>query len=416
MLIEQKKRQKENLLFQIVFVIYSTLIIFSYIYPLLTANFAWSLLSIISVMLCVISLIKKYKLHINKQISLWFLTLFPILINSYSIKVHEYGYTLIWILLLLLMILAQDYTSWGVKCFKLIMYMCLIYASSTILINIGITEGIQQIALLFRNSIQQGSFKTAGLTAHYSHNGMYIAIGSILAGSFFFGKNKKKRYLFLFILFLIALLLTQKRGPLIAVIISVFITYFFSFQESFSKKSIRIIGGILAMILSIYIFYELFPSLFSVLDRFSTNDNMLTNRQYLWDYALKMFTSNPVIGHGWGSFSHSIAIKNDVGVISNQHAHNIYLQLLAESGLIGLICFLIPMIVTLYNSLGLLKRIDKKQIGDVSMFASTSLQLFFIIYGLSGNPLYDKQMFIPYMIAVTIYISYYRNMYFSNRV
>lgn len=387
-------------------IVYTSLIVMAYIYPLLTEGFLWTIASILGLFLCAICFTLYGRICINREIVLWLITLFPILFNSYSLRLREYSYTIIWILLLGMMILAQNNVSWCKRNIMLLFGLCSIYAISTVMINLGVTVGFNQLATIFRGTIAQGTFKTAGLTSHYSHNGMYIAVGCIIASSLYLESfNRKKNNLIAVLIFFSALLLTQKRGPLVAVAIAVVITYFLSKRETMSQKVKRMFGFSIIILATLYIAYEAFPELFSVIDRFST-DNMLTNRTYLWDYAIEMFKSSPVFGHGWGSYSHTLDLTTNTFSISNQNAHNIYFQILAETGIVGLTCFLVPMIYTLFKSMDLLKNMPQNHEGRIPMFASVSMQIFFLIYGLTGNSLYDRQMYIPYMLAITTYISY----------
>ena len=43
------------------------------------------------------------------------------------------------------------------------------------------------------------------------------------------------------------------------------------------------------------------------------------------------------------------------------------------------------------------------------MYFSLAMQIFFIFYGLSGNHLYDREMFVPYFIACAISVNYANN-------
>ncbi|MDE0019897.1 MAG: O-antigen ligase family protein [Candidatus Poribacteria bacterium] len=56
-----------------------------------------------------------------------------------------------------------------------------------------------------------------------------------------------------------------------------------------------------------------------------------------WGYALEMFWSQPVLGYGPGSFAQSYVNEAFLGYAGqfNLGAHNIYLQTLAETGLVG---------------------------------------------------------------------------------
>lgn len=360
------------------------------------------------VVLCGFYFLKKSKIKLNITVRLWLLTLFPVILNSYSIQVREFGYLITWGLLLILLVIAQDNITYVKSIIYFLLGLCSIYAISTVMINIGFSAMFSGIAVIFRgNTIAQGTLKTAELTAHYSHNGMYIVVGCIVMSAIFLMKEKRKWYDFIFTLvFYAGLLLTQKRGPLIAVCIGVILTFFVAKHESLSSKIRRITLFSTAILVTIYILYIAFPELFKVIDRFSSSDNVLSNRGYLWDYAINMFKSNPLIGTGWGSYPHTLHLSIDSVEVSNQNAHNIYLQLLAETGVIGFSCFIIPMIYTLIKSIKLLQVMGAQHSDCTPMFISVSIQIFFMVYGITGNPLYDKQMFLVYMISIAFYLSY----------
>lgn len=82
---------------------------------------------------------------------------------------------------------------------------------------------------------------------------------------------------------------------------------------------------------------------FTALNRFSTDDGQtstLAQRMYLWSESLRMFQSAPVFGIGVGNFASDLYM-NGAGVGETgaypyeRNAHNLVLQLLAETGLIG---------------------------------------------------------------------------------
>lgn len=386
---------------------YGLMIILAYIYPWINNSSIWMAGYVIEAVLCFFYILANGKIRVNRSVRLWLLTLLPIVVNSYSIRVHEYGYLITWCFLILLMIIAQDDMAYIKRMLYLLLGVCFIYAVSTVMINIGFSSAFEGIAASFRGgAIAQGTIKTAGLTSHYSHNGMYIAIGCLVMSAIFLMKPKKTWFNFLLMLvFYAALLLTQKRGPLIAVSIGVILTYFVARHESMSSKVKRIVTFTTATLATIYILYIAFPELFGIIDRFSS-DNVLSNRGYLWDYALNMFKSSPLIGKGWGSYSHSLNLNIDSVGVSNQNAHNIYLQLLAETGVVGFLCFIIPIVYTLIRSVRLLQDMNTQGVDCTAIFLSVSIQIFFIVYGITGNPLYDKQMFLAYMLSVAFYLSY----------
>jgi O-antigen ligase len=91
------------------------------------------------------------------------------------------------------------------------------------------------------------------------------------------------------------------------------------------------------------------------LDRFtklanqSENAEMLgtANRFYYWRRAYEFFTLSPVFGNGLRSFSVMI---NHGAEIDGSHPHNIILQTLAETGLVGLAFLLLFLFIAIKHA------------------------------------------------------------------
>lgn len=377
------------------------------IYPLMSSNVVLLLSEALSCGIGIIFLLSKSQLLCRKHsiFLLWLLTIIPIVVNSYSLKMHQYGFTLLWLTCLLYFFVIEQHRKLDFH--SVIFFIgvtCCIYVVSTILFNFNIISSfLLQLARLFRTTIFKGDLKTAGFTSHYSHNSMYIALAVIVWYAYAINKREKKYYLLL-ILSIAAMLFTKKRGPLVALVIAILLTSLVKNHGTLVKKLQRIIIVVTVVFSGAYIASLIFPSLFSVLDRFSSSDNFLSSRDHLWEYAIKMFNEKPLFGHGWGSYAGSVDLVVDTVDVSSIYAHNIYFQLLAEVGIVGFLLFLIPMLKTLLITF----KINKTPIEQdgVEMTFSLCMQLFFFIYGLSGNTLYDKQMLLPYMIAVAITLFY----------
>lgn len=71
------------------------------------------------------------------------------------------------------------------------------------------------------------------------------------------------------------------------------------------------------------------------LDRFRSFD--LTNREWIWNHALEQFFAAPIAGQGWWT----VPGTGPLGVASTGNLHSIYLQILAETGIMGAILFVI---------------------------------------------------------------------------
>ena len=381
------------------------------IYPFLMSSLVLKLTQLISILSSLIFIFSRSEnLRKNERVFLWLITLFPVVVNSYALKQGQIGFLTLWLTLLLLVIGGSYTDQWIKPAMKTIGILMCIYAFSTILFNLNMGGFLVGIAGLFRSNIATGTLKNAGFTSHYSHNGMYIALGALVWFAFALDSKKKKLWLMV-LLFVAALLFTQKRGPLIAVAAAIVITYFVANSGALSKRLNKIIVLSIVIVAAMYIANMVFPSLFAVFERFSDSDNILTNRDYLWKYAIDMFKEKPFFGHGWGYYPNNLSLRIGTVSVSEMNAHNIYLQLLAETGIVGTLCFLIPMISNLFLSFKTIKTMkscdSETKLSVQPMYFSLCMQIFFLVYGASGNPLYDKQMCVPYIIAVAITTYYY---------
>lgn len=72
----------------------------------------------------------------------------------------------------------------------------------------------------------------------------------------------------------------------------------------------------------------------------SEADTSVSMRIDMWTGAFQMFTDHPILGVGWGAFKFVYPAYNELiqqAGITIFHAHNMYLNVLAETGLIGFI-------------------------------------------------------------------------------
>jgi O-antigen ligase len=102
-------------------------------------------------------------------------------------------------------------------------------------------------------------------------------------------------------------------------------------------------------------------------------DPTLTGRDSVWQYAMNKFDESPVLGAGYGAIwqiglSIQTALK-EVGVfIVFNEAHNGYLDLAAQVGIVGIPCLLAYLVITLINTLSYWDKIDKHTFDGVGAF------------------------------------------------
>lgn len=159
--------------------------------------------------------------------------------------------------------------------------------------------------------------------------GGYFAIGIIL--SFIAFKNSKRNIYICTAFFLfIALLLTQSRGPLIALVISLIIT---SYYTTPTKKSIYYYLLALAVIV-IVLFYTGIIEM--VLARFEELSTQVYLRISIWEHSYEIIKQAPLLGYG---FEKELNFIN----YSGEHittTHSLYLGVMLKGGIVGLIIFL----------------------------------------------------------------------------
>ena len=238
-----------------------------------------------------------------------------------------------------------------------------------------------------------------GITDQIGRNGFYITVGiSILYCQVIISNWKSNRYKYAQLLFLfLALLLTGKRGHLLAnLMVIVFISAIYSKYRN-KNFILKIIKTVFILVFITFLLVIIFPEAAAPFMRFIARQggDQSSGRFVLFSYALDMFKQKPILGWGPGTFSNLFGIGN----------HNVYLQLLSENGLVGFTLFVSMLLVNLANTLRRLKlSIQNNSSSQVTIHLLFSLyvQVYYLIYGMIGNPLNDGFILIIYLIAASI--------------
>lgn len=144
---------------------------------------------------------------------------------------------------------------------------------------------------------------------------------------------------------LFALLLTLSRGGLVALVAALFLAPFLA------RHRLRAASAVAAfLIAAVILVASLAPD--DAVDRFTARDGG-SGRTDIWKVAIRMIDDSPIIGIGGGNFISSAsdyvlfpgALHEKKTLISEGSvAHNIYLEIWAEVGLVGLLLFLTVLI------------------------------------------------------------------------
>jgi O-antigen ligase len=184
--------------------------------------------------------------------------------------------------------------------------------------------------------------------AGYMELTIALPLGLLFAGAV----DKEKRLLYGFIAGLmgVALVMTASRGGIISLVAEVI---FFAIttaiwrkhseerhRRSSRLKSVAVRAGLaVALLVSLFIGVLMLGGEFSInrliVDSVNTNDPT-TGRAHFWSVTLQIIKAHPLIGTGLGAFG-VVYTKFDSrnGLFRLEQAHNDYLQVLSDGGIIG---------------------------------------------------------------------------------
>ena len=135
-----------------------------------------------------------------------------------------------------------------------------------------------------------------------------------------------------------------------------------------------------------------------------------------WSSAIRMFNDKPVFGYGPGTYMFQYApyqLNRDRTIISTNagdggNAHSEYLGPLAESGVLGLVTFLILIITVLYTGIHAYSRLKDPRMRSIVLAAIIGLVTYYV-HGFLNNFLDTDKLSVPFwgftamIVAADIY-------------
>lgn len=348
------------------------------------------------------------KIKIEKHLSLLFV--FIIAIIGISLLSNEYLYP-IQLSLLAIFLIASDHDSVTIrKSLFIIIAFGVLCAIVSIFAKVNFDQYSQFAKSFFSEqyytsivSHHNWDNTTCGLMPQVSHAAGYL-LTAIFALLFTRQRDKKFVFICAIIVLTIALIFTGKRAHLLFGILSILLCSIVIGDKKYrDSKIIRyvFIGFVLVTIL--YLALPLFDQSSVFVRLFDTaihfrDEDVSTGRFSLYAHAIDMIKSNPIFGNGWGSFKATSIMKTD--------AHNVYLQIFAECGIFVLLLYILTLFGLIRSTVSLYREYEN----EVEMNAcikgllkfSYSCQLFFILYGLTGNDLYNIDFFAVYIFSIAI--------------
>ena len=140
-----------------------------------------------------------------------------------------------------------------------------------------------------------------------------------------------------------ALVLAGSMSALIVLGILLLLGSYFTFRTSKVIKRFRSIGVLILVLLSIYFFVDSFfnESLSLFFERFE-NRNSGLERLKSWKAGMEVFRDNLFFGVGPTNYANILEIEFEDSIdASSRDAHNVYVKVFVETGILGFLPFLI---------------------------------------------------------------------------
>lgn len=265
----------------------------------------------------------------------------------------------------------------------------------------------------------------------------HTSYGAILAMYFpilfiFFNKRNTRIVrifsMILIAVFTVGIILSYTRAAWVS-LVGAFILYFiYKYRVKFRTLGAIVIASLIVLALSWNALMlnmernsqESSDKLFEHVESISNVSSDASNLERLnrWSSAWRMFLERPVFGWGPGTYMFQYApfqMSDEQTIISTNtgnmgNAHSEYIGPLAESGVIGMLTFLILVIVVFYKGSRLYHELPKGEMKTVVLL--TLLGLFtYVTHGLLNNYLDTDKASVPFwgFIALIVAIDIYHN-------
>lgn len=246
----------------------------------------------------------------------------------------------------------------------------------------------------------------AGLQNHYSQNGTLIAFVLLVLGGclLYYVTEAKKIYYSLLgmtLLSFAAIILTAKRAHFLFTLAAFCAVYFIANPKQILGRGFKLFATVLLGVAALYFMSFHVPAIQTLIARLMTagNDSQTRTRFKMWALALNLFRKHPVMGIGWGGYKQVYAVElyQEWQAIGAKYlnAHNTYLQLLCETGVIGFCIYLWAVLGTLFvTAKALMYRRSLDAWRRKVLYVSVSCQIFVLLYNITGNTLCDYTIYM----------------------
>ncbi len=362
--------------FEIIFLLFLTLIFFDGYYYSFALSEIYSIILIISFVINYKVSVTEYKNPFLLGLILFIISIIPSIINSDKA-------------------LLSGFLSLRLILFTIVLIILTVYFSDPIkqkfaIIGFLTISLINAVVLLVQSSQIGGrSFGFSGVV--YVD---LIGISIIITLIYFLYQDKNKIfYLLMLFIFIIALIITQTRNAWIStalIILLIWVQHLFKIRRNVRKFYSALSLSLIFIVISFFLIFQLYQADILSFERVniaSLNNNKdvdgylktagsLISRIFIWDTAINAFTAHPISGIGFYTFPilsvNYFSIPPDVYklYVAGLSPHQTFLAIICETGIVGLIGFSFFLFSTIFKSWRVSVKFDenKKNIFLVLLF------------------------------------------------
>lgn len=239
-----------------------------------------------------------------------------------------------------------------------------------------------------------------GFTREVAYVALIIVIGLLYIVFLYKGKYRIP----LAALYLITLFLTGKKAHPILVVVAIILTYYLMTENL--KKHLKIwliclaLLGVAALTFPIWKNISFMSRIVVFINGIQSglDANALTSgREVIYQRAFNLWSDNKMFGIGWTNFRSlgAYGTSEYTTWFNNYDVHNCYLQILCETGIAGMIPFIVIFLLSFAVSI---KKLRSQKSGEIKY--SFAYFLFFWLYAISEPCLFQDSYFIFLFLCI----------------
>lgn len=168
--------------------------------------------------------------------------------------------------------------------------------------------------------------------------------------------EKKIRYSIVLFIMIVVILLTGSRKSLLFIISNIIIIYSLNNKDSLSQNIKTVVNLLLAglvlyfLVFNVPLFYQIIgtrlENTFDFLLGSGTTEKSMNIRANMISFGMDMFKNRPLLGHGIDNYRRLMErLVSGIGT----YAHNNYIELLVDVGIVGTVIYYLTHLITLKN-------------------------------------------------------------------